>query len=91
MNSLRNIFGGGGFLGGPLANISNFFQKLQQFATNPIGALLGLNVNIPQNVRNDPQATVNYLRSSGQMSEDQFNQFSQLANQIQQFFPRKFQ
>lgn len=93
MNMMRNFFGGGqqqAPMGGPLGNISRLFQKFQQFIQNPIAALMGINVNIPQNVGNNPEAIVNYLRNSGQMSEDQFNQFSQMANQFENFIPKKF-
>lgn len=79
---MRNLFGGGPLLPGPLGNIANLFQKFNQFRQNPIGSLLGMGINIPQNISNNPEAIVNYLRNSGQMSEDQFNQFSQLAQQF---------
>lgn len=77
-------------LPGPLGGISNLIQRFQLFCQNPVSALLGINVNVPQNLRNNPEAMVNYLRNSGQMTEDQFNQFSQLANQFQAFLPKKF-
>lgn len=86
MSSIRNIFGGGGGVGGPLGNIMGMFQKFRQFAQNPLGALLGMNIDIPQQYRNDPQSMVNYLRSSGQMTPDQFDQFSQTANQLKDIF-----
>lgn len=89
MSMMRNLFGGGG-LSGPFANISALFQKFNQFRQNPLGALISTNVNLPQGINNDPESIVNYLRSSGQMSEDQFNQFSQMANQFQSFLPKKF-
>lgn len=92
MNQMRNFFGGngGGFnLPGPLGNIANLFQKFQQFTQNPLGALLSIGVSIPQNVNGDPESMVNYLRNSGQMSNDQFNQFSQMANQFQNFMAKK--
>ena len=90
MNSLRNIFGGGGLnLPGPLANVADILQKFWRFASNPIGALTGLNVNIPSNVGNNPENVVNYLRSTGQMSDDQFNQFSQWAKPFQNLLSRK--
>jgi hypothetical protein len=54
---------------------------LNQFVQNPAGAIMGMGYNVPQNVQSGgPEAIVNYLRSSGQMSEQQFNQFYQLAN-----------
>lgn len=90
MNMMRNFFSGnqGPGLPGPLGAISNLFQKFNEFRQNPMGALMGMNVNVPQNLGNNPEAIVNYLRNSGQMSEEQFNQLSQMANQFQNFMPK---
>lgn len=93
MNQMRNFFGGGnsgGFSGlgmgnsGPFGNMMNLMQMLNQFRSNPLGALMSMGCNIPQRFQNDPEAMVNYLRSSGQMNDQQFNQFSNLARQFQQ-------
>jgi len=89
MNLMRNIFGGGPQAGGPFSNIASLIQKFQQFITNPLGFLLGMNLNIPQNLGNDPQGMVQHLRNSGQMSPDQFDQLSQMANTFQQFLQKK--
>lgn len=94
MNRMRNFFGGGSpgeFNGigmgnsGPLGNMVNLMQMFNQFKNNPFGALVSMGKNIPQRFQNDPEAMVNYLRSSGQMNNQQFNQFSNLAYQFQQF------
>lgn len=73
-----------------LMNIAGWFQKLQQFATNPLAGLMSMNpnVNIPSNIGNNPQAMVQHLISSGQMTQDQFNQFSQSATQLQNMLPK---
>lgn len=63
-------------------------QKFNQFRQNPIGAIIGMGFNVPPHLQNNPQATVNYLRNSGQMSEEQFNQFSQMAQQFQNNMPK---
>lgn len=70
-------------MGGPLGNMANLMQMFSQFRNNPIGALMSMGCNIPQNVQNSPEAIVNYLRNSGQMSDQQFNQFSNFARQFQ--------
>lgn len=90
MNMMQNFFGGGQGPGlpGPLGKISNLFQLFSRFRQNPVGALMGMNINVPQNIQNNPEAIVNYLRNSGQMTEEQFNQMSQMANQFQSFMPK---
>lgn len=78
MNNFFNFFG----------NFANLMQKFNQFRQNPIGALMGMGFNVPPHLQNNPQGTVNYLRNSGQMSEEQFNQFSQMAQQFQNNMPK---
>ena len=48
-------------------NGSNFFAQLQQFSNM---------------VKGDPQQLVQNLLSSGRMTQEQFQQYSQMANQI---------
>lgn len=78
---------------GPLQmfkNIADISQKFQQFSRNPVGSLLQMNPNlqIPQNIMNNPQAVVQHLISSGQMTQEEFNQLGQTANQIQPLLPK---
>lgn len=95
MNQMRKYFGNGGQqnggsnLPGPFGNAFNLIQKFQQFMQNPVGAMLGSGINIPDNIQGNPEAITNYLRSSGMMSDDQFNQASQFANMAQSLFGRK--
>ena len=91
MNRMRNYFGGNqngsGNLPGPFGNMMGMVQKFNQFMQNPMAALMSGGLSVPQNLNNNPEAIVNYLRSSGQMSDDQFNQLSQMANTFQNFIP----
>lgn len=90
MNMMRNLFGGGQGSGlpGPFGAISNLIQRFNRFKQNPLGELMGLNINVPQNLGGNPEAIVNYLRNSGQMTEEQFNELSQMANQFQNIMPK---
>lgn len=89
MNSISNFFGGPrlpGFLG----NIADWFQKFQLFRQNPIGAIMSMNnVNVPQNFNGTPQDLVNHLINTGQISQDQLQQFKQMADQMQNMMPRR--
>lgn len=51
----------------PMEPGGNFMAQLQQFRNM---------------INGDPQQIVQNLIQSGQMSQDQFNQYSQMANQI---------
>ena len=52
----------------------NMFAQFQQFA---------------QNFRGDPRAQVQQLLNSGRMTQEQFNQLSNMANQFQMMFGRR--
>lgn len=69
-------------------NFGNVMQMWNQFRQNPIGAMMQMGYNVPQHLQNNPEAIVNYLRNSGQMTEQQFNQFSNMARQFQNQMPR---
>ena len=85
-----NSFGQGSPMPGPFGNMMSMFSKFQEFMQNPIGYFMSSGINIPQNIRNNPEAITNYLRSSGQMTEEQYNQAAQMANMAQSFFGKKF-
>ncbi len=59
--------------GGPMNNMMGMMQRFQQFKNNFQG---------------DPRAQVQQLLDSGQMSQEQFNQLSQMASQFQNMFGR---
>lgn len=95
MNQMRNFFGNGGMNGGinlpgPLGNVMNIMNLFNQFRQNPIGALMQIGYNVPQNLQNNSEAIVNYLRNSGQMDDQTYNQCSQMANQFQSIMPKNF-
>lgn len=90
MNSMRNFFGGNTGGMGPFGNIAALFQKLSQFMTNPLGALLGINLNIPQNLNGNYEGMVNHLRNSGQMSNEQFEQIKPVATMLGNLLNKRF-
>lgn len=58
----------GGNTSNQFGNIPNFVQRLNQFS---------------QTIQGDPKQQVQQLLNSGQMSQQQYNQLSQMATQIQ--------
>ena len=92
MSLLSNLMG----IGGPpglsnLQNGMNMLQKFQQFAANPVAGLMSMNprLQIPQSLMNNPEAVVRHLISTGQMTQEQYNQLSQTANQLQNMFNKR--
>ena len=51
---------------------------------NPFSNLIQQAKQMQQTFKGNPKAEVEKLIKSGQMSQDQFNQYSQIANQIMQ-------
>lgn len=69
MNPLFDLLGGNNAqLPGPLGNMQNFMSQFNRFR---------------QSFQGDPKQQVQQLMNSGQMSQQQFNQISQMATQIQ--------
>lgn len=89
MNLMRSLFGGAFNLPGPFGQMHNLLQQFRIFSQDPIGNVLRMkNVNVPQNFNGTPKDLVNQLVNSGQMSKEQFEQFGQQANEIQNMLPR---
>lgn len=66
-------------LGG--GNGMNTMQMLAQLKSNPLAMLQKAGYNIPQNL-NDPQAIIQHLMNSGQISQQQMNNAQRIANQF---------
>jgi hypothetical protein len=57
---------------------NNMVGALKALQNNPIQFLLQQNLNVPNNIGNNPQAIVQYLVNSGQVSQQQVNQAKQM-------------
>lgn len=60
----------------------NIIAMYQQFMGNPAQMMQRSGLNIPQNISNDPNAIIQHLLSSGRMSQQQYNQLQQMANNL---------
>lgn len=72
-NPLFNRFAQNNQNAGPFGNMMNLMSRFNQFRNTFQG---------------DPRATVQQLLDSGQMTQEQFNQLSQMANQFQGMMKR---
>lgn len=68
----------------PFGSMQGFIGKFQGFMQNPMQYMMQQKLNIPQNLMNDPQTAIQHLMNSGAMTQEQYNQLSQMAKQIQQ-------
>ncbi len=61
--------------------MNNIIQMLPQLANNPIQfALQQKGFNIPPNMANDPNGMIQYLLYNGMVSQNDYNNAIQLAN-----------
>lgn len=60
----------------------NLMQMLQQFKQNPMQTLAQRRMNVPQNIANDPNAILQHLLSTGQVSQQQVNNAYQMASRM---------
>ena len=61
---------------------NNPMTMLQQLKANPMQFLLQRRLNIPSNIGSDPNAILNHLVQSGQVSQQQINSAYQMAQQF---------
>ncbi len=54
--------------------MDNPVQMLNQIKQNPLGFLAQQKLNIPQSIANDPNAIIQHLMNTGQVSQDAYNQ-----------------
>lgn len=60
----------------------NFASALQSIKQNPMQFLMQRKFNIPQNISNDPNAIIQHLMNTGQVSQQQYNRASSMARQF---------
>lgn len=60
----------------------NPLQMLQQFKANPMQFILQRNMNVPQNIAGDPNAILNHLLKTGQITQQQINNAYQMMGQF---------
>ena len=63
-------------------NPMQLLQSLQQFKANPMQMLMQRRFNVPPNMANDPQAILNHLMQTGQVSQDAVNRAYQQLGQF---------
>lgn len=61
---------------------NNILNMYQQFRANPMQFLVDHKINIPQNAQSDPNAIINYLLQTGQLTQAQINGAYQAAQQL---------
>ena len=65
----------------PMMN-NQLLQMLQQIKTNPMQFLMQRRLNVPANMANDPNAIVNHLLQTGQVSQEAVNRAYQQMGQF---------
>lgn len=64
-------------------SMAGIMQMVQQFKSNPMQMLMQKRMNLPQGISmNDPNAILNHLVQSGQVSQQQINQAYQMMQRF---------
>ena len=58
---------------------NQIMMMLQQVKANPLGFFMQRGLNIPTNMANDPNAILQHLVNSGQVSQEQINNAYRMA------------
>ena len=66
----------------PFGSMGGFLNQFKGFIQNPMQFFAQRKMNLPQDVMQNPQAAVQQLLNSGQMSQSQFDQLQKMAQQI---------
>lgn len=64
---------------GQQPDIMSAIQNLKQ---NPIQFLMQRKFNVPQNIASDPNAIIQHLMNTGQVSQQRYNQVMQMVGQM---------
>lgn len=62
--------------------MNNMMGLLGQLKANPMQFILQRKMNVPQGMMNDPNAIMQHLLSTGQITQQQINQAYQMAQQM---------
>ena len=60
----------------------DLMSQLNSFKQNPMQFLVNHKINIPQQFANDPHGAVQYMLNNGQMSQQQLNSLTRLAQRM---------
>lgn len=63
-------------------NMQNIMNLVSQIKANTEQMLSQRNMNVPQNMMNDPNAIINYLLQTGQVNQSQVNNAYQIAQNM---------
>ena len=72
-NPFYNVMGGSQQGTSRIAQFGNIMQMLPAFKANPLGFILKNKMNVPSEMLNDPNAILQHLLSTGQISQTQIN------------------
>jgi len=65
-----------------MQNSNPLMSSLKALQQNPMQFLAQRRLNIPQNIQNDPNAIIQHLMNTGQISQEKYNQASQMASRF---------
>ena len=63
-------------------NNNGFMSSLQALRNNPMQFLMQRKFNVPQDIQNNPNAIIQHLMNTGQVSQADYNRASSMAQRF---------
>ena len=60
----------------------SLMPQFNSFMKNPMQFLMQRKINIPQQFSNDPHGAIEYMLNNGQMTQQQLNSLTQMAQKL---------
>lgn len=67
----------------PFGSLQGMMNQFSGFMQNPFQYMMQRKLQLPQNIQ-DPNEAIQYLMNTGRMSQQDYNQLRQMAEQLQQ-------
>jgi len=61
---------------------NDLVSSLNALRSNPLQFLMSRKMNIPQNLQNDPNAIIQHLLNTGQVTQEQYSRAERMARQF---------
>lgn len=68
----------------PFGSMHGFMSQFRGFMGNPMQMIAKNRLNIPQNMQGNPQQIIQHMMDNGQLTQEQYNWASNMAQKIQQ-------
>lgn len=66
----------------PMSIMQNYIGQFRNFVQNPVQFMTSRKLNLPQNWMQDPNGAIQQMMNSGTMTQQQYNNLNQMAQNL---------